>query len=47
MLKDAPDQITEWDESFIRQVVETVKVLSEHEIVVCLKGGTEIHQEMV
>lgn len=47
ILKDAPDQITEWDESFIRQVVETVKVLSEHEIVVCLRGGTEIHQEMV
>ena len=47
ILKDAPDQITEWDESFIRQVVETVKVLSEHEIVVCLRGGTEIHVEMV
>ena len=47
ILKDAPNQITEWDESFIRQVVETVKVLSEHEIVVCLKGGTKIHQKMV
>ena len=23
------------------------EVLSEHEIVVCLRGGTEIHQEMV
>ena len=38
--------ITEWDESVIRQMVETVKVLSKNEIIVTLKGGAEINQRM-
>ena len=38
--------ITEWDESVIRQMVETVKVLSKNEIIVTLKGGAEIKQGM-
>ena len=38
--------ITEWDESIIRQMVETVKVMSKDEIIVTLKGGAEINQRM-
>ena len=38
--------ITEWDESVIRQMVETVKVLSKNEIIVTLKGGAEINQRL-
>lgn len=40
-------EITEWDEELIRQAVETVKVLSDHEILVCLRGGVEIRQEVI
>lgn len=36
--------ITEWDESVIRQLVDTVKVLSVDRIRVCLRGGIEIEQ---
>ena len=36
--------ITEWDESVIRQLVDTVKVLSADLICVCLRGGIEIEQ---
>ena len=38
--------ITEWDESVIRQMAETVKVLSKNEIIVTLKGGAEIDQRL-
>ena len=38
--------ITEWDESIIRQLVDTVKVLSSDRIRVYLQGGMEIEQEM-
>ena len=38
--------ITEWDESVIRQMIETVKVVSKSEIIVTLKGGAEINQKM-
>ena len=38
--------VTEWDESVIRQMVETVKVLSKNEVIVTLKGGAEISQRM-
>lgn len=43
--RDALD-ITEWDESVIRQMVETVKVMSKDEIIVTLKGGAEINQRL-
>ena len=33
--------------ALIRQAVETVKVLSDHEILVCLRGGIEIRQEVI
>lgn len=34
----------EWDESLIRQLVDTVKVLSKDRIRVCLRGGMEVEQ---
>lgn len=47
LLNSASPEITEWDEELIRQAVETVKVLSDHEILVCLRGGVEIRQEVI
>ncbi|MCI5802065.1 MAG: recombinase family protein [Oscillospiraceae bacterium] len=47
LLNSASSEITEWDEELIRQAVETVKVLSDHEILVCLRGGVEIRQEVI
>ena len=44
-LENASLHITEWDESAVRQLVETVKVLSKDEIAVTLKGGIEICQK--
>lgn len=38
--------ITEWDESLIRQLVEMVKVVSEEKIIVRLRGGFEMEQEL-
>ena len=37
-------EITEWDEDMIRQLVDTVRVLSADRILVCLRGGMEIEQ---
>lgn len=39
----SPD-ITEWDESVIRQLVDTVKVLSDSKICVYLRGGITVEQ---
>ena len=39
--------ITEWDESMIRQLIDTVKVLSADRIKVYFHGGIEIEQDMV
>lgn len=39
--------ITEWDESIIRQLVDTVKVVSADEIIVYLRGGIEVRQEII
>ena len=47
LLNSASPEISEWDEELIRQAVETVKVLSDHEILVCLRGGIEIRQEVI
>lgn len=44
-LENASPHITEWDESAVRQLVETVKVLSKDEIAITLKGGIEICQK--
>ena len=42
LLAGTPAEITEWDESLVRQTVETVKVLSAPRDLVCLQGGMEI-----
>lgn len=44
VLNTGDPQITEWDESVIRQLVDTVEVLSADRIRVCLRGGMEIEQ---
>ena len=46
ILNSGSADISEWDESVIRQLVDTVKVLSADRIMVCLRGGMEIEQEM-
>ena len=46
LLAGTPAEITEWDEALVRQTVETVKVLSAHEILVCLQGGMEIREKV-
>ncbi len=45
-LQSAPSKLTEWDESMIRQLVETVTVLNKATIRVALIGGEEIEQEV-
>ena len=42
-----PSAITEWDEALIRQIVESVTVETGNEIVVALKSGASIHQELM
>ena len=46
ILKTGNAEITEWDESQIRQLVEEVTVLSADRICVRLQGGMEIEQEL-
>ena len=43
----APTSISEWDEALIRQVVESVTVETCNEIIVALKSGASIHQELL
>ena len=42
-----PATITEWDEALIRQVVESVTAETGNEIIVALKSGASIHQELL
>lgn len=42
-----PTAITEWDETLIRQVVESVTVETGSEIIVALRSGASIHQELL
>ena len=42
-----PTAISEWDETLIRQVVENVTVETGNEIIVALKSGASIHQELL
>ena len=44
LLNAGSAEITEWDKDMIRQLVDTVKVLSTDRIRVCLRGGMEIEQ---
>ena len=46
IMENSSAELTEWNESLIRQLVDWVKILSREEILVCLHGGTEIHQIM-
>lgn len=42
-----PSAITEWDETLIRQVVESVTVETCNEVIVALKSGASTHQELM
>lgn len=44
ILNSGSADITEWDESVIRQLVDTVKVLSDDKILVYLRGGRAVEQ---
>lgn len=46
LLMEASPELTAWNESTIRQLVDTVKVVSAEEIVVYLQGGIEVTQEI-
>ena len=46
LLMEAPPELTEWNESTIRQLVDTVRVVSAERIVVYLHDGTEITQDI-
>ncbi len=39
-------ELTEWEETMIRQLVETVRVISAEKIEVTLRGGVQIKQEI-
>ena len=45
-LQRAPCYMEIWDDSLIRQLVDTVKVISSQKIIVCLRNGTEVEQEL-
>lgn len=47
VLAQEPVELTQWDESLIRQLVDTVKVISAEKIVVYLRDGQEIEQDML
>lgn len=46
-MQNASAELNEWDEPTIRQLVDTVKVISANEIIVYLRGGMEIKQEIM
>lgn len=46
-LEQASADITQWDEPLIRQLVDTVKVVSAEKIIVYLRGGIEIEQKLI
>jgi len=46
VMRAAPAEITEWNESLIHQLVEEVKVLSADRIRVRLRSGVEVEQEL-
>ena len=47
VMEQVSAEITKWDESLIRQLVDTVKVLSADKIKVYLHGSIEIEQDIV
>lgn len=46
-LESASSSLIEWDEATIRQLVDTIKVVSADEIIVYLRGGVEIQQRII
>ena len=46
-MDQASAEISEWDEALIRQLVDTVKVISAEKITVYLRGGIQIEQDMI
>lgn len=47
VLENVPAGIAQWDEALIRQLVDTVKVVSADQIIVFLRGGGQIEQSIV
>jgi DNA invertase Pin-like site-specific DNA recombinase len=47
ILEQASPEITEWDDSVIRQLVESVKVLSAEKLEIRIRGGSVIQQDMI
>ena len=45
-MEQLPAGLIQWEESAIRQLVDTVKVLSKDRILVCLRCGAQIEQEI-
>ena len=45
-MREAPTEISEWEEPVIRQLVDTVMVLSKDRIEVHLRGGVTITQNI-
>ena len=46
-VETAPAEIIEWNESLIRQLVDTVKVVSAEKVIVSLRGGRQIEKPIV
>ena len=46
ILESASPALRQWDEAVIRQLVDSVKVVSSERIIVYLRGGTEIEQDI-
>ena len=46
ILAQASSEITEWDECVVRQLVESVKVLSAERLEIQIRGGAVIEQEL-
>ena len=44
ILSDSSAEIKDWDESLIRQLVDSIKVLSEDRVRICLRGGIEVER---
>ena len=36
----------EYDDKLVRQIIDTIKVMSESQIIICFKNGLEYEQEM-
>ena len=46
-LEHAPEEMTEWNESIIRQLVDAVKVVSKDKLEIHLRSGAVIEQNMI